>query len=56
MRRAESVQRSKSSKSPEECPVCGQKIDRNSSASIEHHSNPGKHLPYSGKKKRVGWA
>jgi len=40
---------------PEVCDVCGQKIDRNSRAGIAHHNNPKRHLPYAGKRKRVGW-
>jgi len=35
------------------CDKCGQKIDRNSHASIAHHKT-AKHLPYMGAKKR-GW-
>ena len=38
---------------PEVCDKCGQKIDRNSHASIAHHKT-AKHLPYMGAKKR-GW-
>ena len=33
---------------------CGQKIDRNSHASIAHYRTP-KHLPFMGAKKRSGW-
>jgi hypothetical protein len=34
---------------PDICEVCGQKIDKRSPASIEHHSTP-RHMPYAGKR------
>jgi hypothetical protein len=39
---------------PDECPACGQKIDKRSAASIQHHSTP-KHLPYAGKRSPARW-
>jgi hypothetical protein len=39
----------------EECAVCGQKIDKRSSGSLEWHSNPKPHLPWSGQKGKKKW-
>jgi len=37
---------------PEVCDKCGQKIDLNSRASIDHHAT-ARHLPYARKKKQA---
>jgi hypothetical protein len=39
---------------PDICEACGQRIDKNSRASIDHHSTP-KHLPYAGQKAQRAW-
>jgi hypothetical protein len=39
---------------PELCPTCGQKIDKHSRDSIDHHARP-KHLPWTGKRVRPSW-
>jgi hypothetical protein len=41
-------------KVPDVCDVCGQTIDKRSAASMAHHATP-KHLPFTGKRNRVGW-
>jgi hypothetical protein len=40
---------------PDECAVCGQKIDKRSSGSLEWHANPKPHLPWSGQKAKKVW-
>ena len=39
---------------PDVCPKCGQNIDKQSAASIQHHTTP-KHLPFAGKSARKAW-